>query len=103
MRGPGSTAQMMAIEKVFCPARTEAAGGCMEHRRGVMKCERCLGPMAYERVLYQGRIYDMWKCLMCGDVIDWIILLNRTHPSLVEEALKKKSEETFQEEIHHCA
>ena len=69
-----------------------------------MKCERCLGPMFYERVLYQGRVYPMWKCLMCGDLIDWIILLNRADPSLVETALNKKSEETFQEEVHsHCA
>jgi len=70
-----------------------------------MKCERCLGPMVYERVLYQGRIYDMWKCLMCGDVIDWIILLNRMDPAMAEEALKNQNEETFEEEVHqsHCA
>lgn len=68
-----------------------------------MKCERCFGLMVYERVLYQGRVFPMWKCLMCGDLIDWIVLLNRTDPSLVEEALKNKSEEMFEEEIHHCA
>lgn len=67
-----------------------------------MKCERCLGPMVYERVLYQGRIYKMWKCLMCGDIIDWIIQLNRTSPSLAEEALKKQSKETFQGEVRPC-
>ncbi|MBI3014604.1 MAG: hypothetical protein HYY65_06010 [Candidatus Tectomicrobia bacterium] len=69
-----------------------------------MKCERCLGPMVSERVLYQGRVFHMWKCLMCGDLIDWIILLNRSDPSLVEEALNEKSEEMFQEEVRsHCA
>lgn len=63
-----------------------------------MKCRRCSGPMVEERVLYQGKVYSMRKCVMCGDLIDWIIALNRVDPLGVAEALKNSTEEQLREE-----
>lgn len=64
-----------------------------------MKCERCLGPMVSERVLYKGRIFMMWKCVMCGEIVDWLIKLNRAEPARVQAALENQNEPAFHEAI----
>lgn len=70
-----------------------------------MRCERCRGPMTSERVFYQGRIFPMLRCLLCGNLVDWLIVMNRRDSARVKEALKTRSEEAFQEEIRRsvCA
>jgi hypothetical protein len=48
------------------------------NRRRKMPCLRCGGKLAPERVLVKGgKIFDGWRCIMCGDVIDEQILENR--------------------------
>jgi hypothetical protein len=50
-----------------------------------MDCTRCRGPMVRERMLDlrddSGRFaFDAWRCLICGEVWDPVILANRTSP-----------------------
>jgi len=48
-----------------------------------MECPRCAGLMSYERFLCRGSDrfpveYEGLRCLCCGEIIDPVILLNRS-------------------------
>lgn len=58
-----------------------------------MQCPRCRGVMATEQFESPGGnsvpwTYDGWRCLYCGEVIDSLILQNRTrfHREMEEHA-----------------
>ncbi len=42
-----------------------------------MKCDRCGGPMAYEKFYGQAEDYLGWRCIHCGEIVDRVILENR--------------------------
>ncbi len=42
-----------------------------------MKCHRCRGPMIYERLYNDDEESFGWKCIVCGEIIDYTILMNR--------------------------
>lgn len=54
-----------------------------------MPCRRCSGMMIKDRALDEiGRAeHFIWRCILCGDIIDPIILINRANLS----PSKKKS------------
>lgn len=54
-----------------------------------MPCRRCSGMMIKDRALDEiGRAeHFIWRCILCGDIIDPIILINRANFS----PSKKKS------------
>ncbi len=42
-----------------------------------MQCQRCAGRMAFEK-FYGGNSYFFgWRCVICGDILDPVILLHR--------------------------
>jgi hypothetical protein len=41
------------------------------------KCLRCGGAMAYDKFYGPYEQFWGWKCLLCGEIIDPIILANR--------------------------
>ena len=41
------------------------------------KCQRCKGPMVYDKFYGPQEHFWGWKCLICGDIIDPVILENR--------------------------
>ena len=43
-----------------------------------MKCNRCRGPMSYEKFYGRTEDYFGWRCIVCGEIIDKIILENRS-------------------------
>lgn len=43
-----------------------------------MKCPKCKGRMYAEKYYDFVREFDAWKCSVCGEVIDPIILANRS-------------------------
>lgn len=49
-----------------------------------MKCPRCGGLMSHERMMGEegsmapGSYFEGWRCVHCGEVIDPLILFNRT-------------------------
>jgi hypothetical protein len=43
----------------------------------VMKCHRCKGSMVYEKFYGEEGEFSGWRCLVCGEVIDQVILENR--------------------------
>jgi len=42
-----------------------------------MKCHRCSKVMVYERFYGVDEQYSGWRCVLCGEIIDQIILENR--------------------------
>ncbi len=48
-----------------------------------MECPRCTGLMVFENFLSKTESdsvygYDCWRCVVCGEVLDEIILKNRS-------------------------
>jgi hypothetical protein len=41
------------------------------------KCLRCSGTMAYDKIYSSHGVYCGWKCLICGEIVDPVILNNR--------------------------
>jgi hypothetical protein len=44
-----------------------------------MRCGKCDGLMVYERFISQEfEVCSGWRCVACGEIIDEVILKNRT-------------------------
>jgi len=42
-----------------------------------MKCHRCGSVMVYERFYGPHEHFSGWRCVLCGEIIDQVILENR--------------------------
>ncbi len=42
-----------------------------------MKCNRCGGSMVYERFYGPDEHFLGWRCILCGEIVDQLILENR--------------------------
>ena len=42
-----------------------------------MKCHRCRGAMGYDKFNGPPEQFWGWKCLICGEIVDPVILENR--------------------------
>jgi hypothetical protein len=42
-----------------------------------MKCYRCGGAMVYEKFYGHDDRYWGWRCIICGEIVDEVILENR--------------------------
>jgi late competence protein required for DNA uptake (superfamily II DNA/RNA helicase) len=42
-----------------------------------MHCQRCNGRMAFEKYYGENSVFFGWHCVMCGDILDPVILLHR--------------------------
>lgn len=54
-----------------------------------MRCSRCGGTMTQEKFDHSTGNFFGWKCILCGEVIDQVILLNRTKQSLGNHQIRK--------------
>jgi hypothetical protein len=64
----------------FCLGR---GGGWLEDRVATMKCDRCGGLRLWSHFANLGSAvgawaYDGWRCMNCGDIVDAVILENRS-------------------------
>jgi len=51
--------------------------GKPDKTKNKIHCERCHGRMAFEKFYGQDSSFFGWHCVMCGDVLDPVILLHR--------------------------
>ncbi len=42
-----------------------------------MKCHRCGSVMVYEKFYGHHEHFVGWRCILCGDIVDQVILENR--------------------------
>lgn len=42
-----------------------------------MKCARCTGLVIRERIYTTEAVYEGWKCVVCGEAFDEVVLHNR--------------------------
>lgn len=42
-----------------------------------IRCQRCNGRMIFEKFYGGNDVFFGWHCLMCGDILDGVILLHR--------------------------
>ena len=43
-----------------------------------MKCTKCGCLMSYERFYDRDDAFDAWRCICCGDIVDDVVLSNRS-------------------------
>ena len=51
-----------------------------------MKCDRCNGSMVFEHFYSEEGEFRGWRCIICGEIIDQVILENRSGHELEEVA-----------------
>jgi hypothetical protein len=64
-------------------------------KRDVMRCQRCSGRMIFEKFYDVNNVFFGWHCVICGEILDPVILLHR----LSQDADLKIPEE--EEEVMH--
>ncbi len=45
--------------------------------KDVMRCERCGGRMIFEKFYDVNNVFFGWHCVICGEILDPVILLHR--------------------------
>jgi ribosomal protein L37AE/L43A len=63
-------------------------------KKNEIHCQRCNGPMAFEKFYGENDSFFGWHCLMCGDILDPVILLHRLSQD-ASVAIPEKEKETM--------
>jgi len=64
-------------------------------KKDVMRCQRCGGRMIFEKFYDVNNVFFGWHCVICGEILDPVILLHR----LSQDADLRIPEE--EEEVMH--
>ncbi len=48
-----------------------------EKKKSLISCQRCGGRMIFEKFYDVNNIFFGWHCVMCGEILDPVILLHR--------------------------
>jgi hypothetical protein len=59
-----------------------------------MKCHRCGSVMVYERFYGPHEHFSGWRCVLCGDIIDQVILENRQVEAVRQNRERRKESNT---------
>jgi len=49
----------------------------LDKRPSVVRCQKCRGQMGFEKFYGPNSSFYGWHCLLCGDILDPVILLHR--------------------------
>ncbi|HYB21361.1 MAG TPA: hypothetical protein VEH09_10535 [Thermodesulfobacteriota bacterium] len=49
----------------------------IDKKNNVVNCQRCGGRMIFEKFYDVNNIFFGWHCVMCGEILDPVILLHR--------------------------
>lgn len=53
-----------------------------------MVCHHCHGNMVYEKVYAENELLFAWKCILCGEYVDDVIMENRLLQKLKRKRTK---------------
>lgn len=67
-------------------------GDTIAFPKKVMKCQRCNSWMEIERFYGPNYSFFAWHCLLCGDILDPVILLNRLRRRFLVSPPEEKDE-----------
>lgn len=56
-----------------------------------MMCHRCGGMMIYEKFYSDGEHFFGWRCVICGEIVDGVILGNRRYSATLCPKVHKGS------------
>lgn len=72
-------------ESFYEKEKRMAAQGKADKHINEIRCQRCKGRMTFEKFYGGNEVFFGWHCVMCGDILDAVILLHRLsrNPSLV--------------------
>jgi late competence protein required for DNA uptake (superfamily II DNA/RNA helicase) len=65
------------LEPLYREEKMMAAQDKADTRKNEINCQRCNGRMAFEKFYGENGSFFGWHCLMCGDILDIVILLHR--------------------------
>ena len=63
-----------------------------------MKCYRCGGMMVHEKIYSEAAQLRIWRCILCGEYIDPVILENRQYQKTIRENSRRKKAEHMEGE-----
>ena len=63
-----------------------------------MKCYRCGGMMIHEKVYSEAEQLRIWRCVLCGEYIDPVILENRQYQKTIRENSRRKKADHIEED-----
>ena len=66
----------------------------LDKKKNEMLCQRCNGPMAFEKFYGENDSFFGWHCVICGDILDPVILLHRLSQD-ASVAIPEKEEEAM--------
>jgi len=72
----GSTSRGM-MEPLYREGKMMAAQGKGDKQDSEIRCQRCNGRMTFEKFYGENDVFFGWHCVMCGDILDGVILLHR--------------------------
>ncbi len=52
-------------------------GKTLNKKMEAMRCQRCNGRMIFEKFYDVNNVFFGWHCVMCGEILDPVILLHR--------------------------
>lgn len=55
-----------------------------------MKCHRCGSTMVYENFYGPNENFTGWRCILCGEIVDQVILENRQTVRIRESRGRRK-------------
>jgi hypothetical protein len=73
--------QYRVMKRKIYPGRRilqQIGPGIHSMREGnIMKCRRCNGMMVFEKFYGDSEYFFGWRCVVCGEIVDQVILENR--------------------------
>lgn len=74
---PPESASRGVVEPFNRKEKSMAAKGKGDKRENEIRCQRCNGRMTFEKFYGENDVFFGWHCVMCGDILDSVILLHR--------------------------
>ena len=66
--------------------------GSTAEKKVAMNCRRCGGRMIFEKFYDVNNVFFGWHCVMCGEILDAVILLHRLSQDSELEIPEKEQE-----------
>ena len=77
LEAPMGNASRDMLEPLYRKEKMMAAQGKADKQEKEIRCQRCNGRMTFEKFYGENDVFFGWHCVMCGDILDGVILLHR--------------------------